>query len=91
MCRFKASGRVYQWGTGLSSHAKRTLNSQPVPAHLTSKEPCLVPGTTETHMLTLNCSSTVNTKLYSAGLDHVTPRMVIAGSTHCICLTGDTS
>ncbi|KAA0724600.1 Secretion-regulating guanine nucleotide exchange factor [Triplophysa tibetana] len=39
-----ASACVYQWGTGLSSHAKRALNPQPVPAHLTSKEPCLVPG-----------------------------------------------
>lgn len=39
-----ASGFVYQWGTGLSSLAKRTLSPQPVPAHLTSKEPCPVPG-----------------------------------------------
>lgn len=39
-----ASGCVYQWGTGLSSHAKRMLNPQPVPSHLSSKEPCLVPG-----------------------------------------------
>ncbi|XP_048013843.1 secretion-regulating guanine nucleotide exchange factor isoform X1 [Megalobrama amblycephala] len=59
-----ASGCVYQWGTGLSSHAKRMLSPQPVPAHLSSKEPCLVPG-----------------------LDHVTPQKVVAGSTHCICLT----
>ncbi|XP_051975803.1 secretion-regulating guanine nucleotide exchange factor isoform X1 [Xyrauchen texanus] len=59
-----ASGHVYQWGTGLSSHAKRTLSPQPVPAHLTSKEPCLVPG-----------------------LNHVTPKKVVAGSAHCICLT----
>ncbi|ROL54627.1 Secretion-regulating guanine nucleotide exchange factor [Anabarilius grahami] len=40
------------------------LSPQPVPAHLSSKEPCLVPG-----------------------LDHVTPQKVVAGSTHCICLT----
>lgn len=39
-----ASGCVYQWGTGLFSHAKRMLNPQPVPAHLSSKEPCLIPG-----------------------------------------------
>uniref|UniRef100_A0A671PPP4 Secretion regulating guanine nucleotide exchange factor n=1 Tax=Sinocyclocheilus anshuiensis TaxID=1608454 RepID=A0A671PPP4_9TELE len=39
-----ASGCVYQCGTGLSSHAKRMLNPQPVPAHLSSKEPCIVPG-----------------------------------------------
>ncbi|XP_072528394.1 secretion-regulating guanine nucleotide exchange factor [Salminus brasiliensis] len=38
------SGGVYQWGTGLSSQAKRALNPQPVPAHLISQEPCLVPG-----------------------------------------------
>ncbi|KAM4619104.1 secretion-regulating guanine nucleotide exchange factor isoform 2-T2 [Polymixia lowei] len=38
------SGCVYQWGTGLSSHAKRALSPHPVPAHLSSKVPCLVPG-----------------------------------------------
>ncbi|KAM6936958.1 secretion-regulating guanine nucleotide exchange factor [Xenentodon cancila] len=38
------SGNVYQWGTGLSSHAKRALNANPVPSHLCSKVPCLVPG-----------------------------------------------
>lgn len=27
--------------------------------------------------------------LWSAGLDHVTPQKVAAGSTHCICLTGE--
>uniref|UniRef100_A0A8C1KMC2 Secretion regulating guanine nucleotide exchange factor n=1 Tax=Cyprinus carpio TaxID=7962 RepID=A0A8C1KMC2_CYPCA len=59
-----ASGCVYQWGTGLSSHAKRMLSPHPVPAHLSSKEPCLVPG-----------------------FGHVTPQKVVAGSTHCICLT----
>ncbi|KAK3525693.1 hypothetical protein QTP70_005845 [Hemibagrus guttatus] len=38
------SGGVYQWGTGLLSQAKRVLNPQPVPDHLSSKEPCLVTG-----------------------------------------------
>lgn len=38
------SGRVYQWGTGLMSHAKRALSPQPVPAHLSSAAPSLVPG-----------------------------------------------
>ncbi|XP_061577676.1 secretion-regulating guanine nucleotide exchange factor [Cololabis saira] len=38
------SGSVYQWGTGLSSHAKRALGAHPVPSHLCSKVPCLVPG-----------------------------------------------
>ncbi|XP_026877239.1 secretion-regulating guanine nucleotide exchange factor isoform X2 [Electrophorus electricus] len=38
------SGRVYQWGTGLSTQARRLLTPQPVPVHFTSKEPCLVPG-----------------------------------------------
>ncbi|XP_036432336.1 secretion-regulating guanine nucleotide exchange factor isoform X3 [Colossoma macropomum] len=38
------SGGVYQWGTGLSAQAKRALNPQPVPVHLTCKEPHLVPG-----------------------------------------------
>ncbi|XP_076847063.1 secretion-regulating guanine nucleotide exchange factor isoform X2 [Brachyhypopomus gauderio] len=37
-------GRVYQWGTGLSTQARRALCPQPVPAHFTSMEPCLVPG-----------------------------------------------
>lgn len=40
----KGAGGVYQWGTGLLSQAKRALNPQPVPAHLSSKEPCLVTG-----------------------------------------------
>lgn len=38
------SGRVYQWGTGLMSHAKRALSPEPVPAHLGSVVPSLVPG-----------------------------------------------
>ncbi|XP_078139294.1 secretion-regulating guanine nucleotide exchange factor isoform X2 [Centroberyx gerrardi] len=59
------SGCVYQWGTGLASHAKRALSPLPVPAHLSSKVPSLVPG-----------------------LDHVTSRIVAAGSLHCVCLTG---
>ncbi|KAK7892117.1 hypothetical protein WMY93_024080 [Mugilogobius chulae] len=42
-----ASGFVYQWGTGLFSHAKRVLSVSKVPSHLTSKLPCLVPGLEE--------------------------------------------
>ncbi|XP_075883380.1 secretion-regulating guanine nucleotide exchange factor isoform X2 [Nelusetta ayraudi] len=38
------SGCVYQWGTGLTSHAKRALSLEPVPAHLGSVVPSLVPG-----------------------------------------------
>ncbi|XP_019712574.1 secretion-regulating guanine nucleotide exchange factor isoform X2 [Hippocampus comes] len=38
------SGCVYQWGTGLCSLAKRALNPDPVPSHLNSKVPSLVPG-----------------------------------------------
>ncbi|KAK5867268.1 hypothetical protein PBY51_011777 [Eleginops maclovinus] len=38
------SGCVYQWGTGLCSHAKRALSPRPVPSHLSSAVPCLVPG-----------------------------------------------
>nr|XP_033491457.1 secretion-regulating guanine nucleotide exchange factor [Epinephelus lanceolatus] len=38
------SGCVYQWGSGLSSHAKRALSPHPVPAHLNSTVPSLVPG-----------------------------------------------
>ncbi|XP_047452014.1 secretion-regulating guanine nucleotide exchange factor isoform X2 [Mugil cephalus] len=38
------SGRANQWGTGLFSHAKRALSPCPVPAHLGSKVPSLVPG-----------------------------------------------
>lgn len=37
------SGFVYQWGTGLFSHAKRALTTRPVPSHFSSKVPCLVP------------------------------------------------
>ncbi|XP_013869066.1 secretion-regulating guanine nucleotide exchange factor isoform X1 [Austrofundulus limnaeus] len=38
------SGCVYQWGTGLFSHAKRALSPHPVPSHLCSRVPYLVPG-----------------------------------------------
>uniref|UniRef100_A0A3Q3QAZ2 RCC1-like domain-containing protein n=2 Tax=Monopterus albus TaxID=43700 RepID=A0A3Q3QAZ2_MONAL len=38
------SGCVYQWGTGLFSQAKRALSPHPVPSHLSSKVPLLVPG-----------------------------------------------
>ncbi|XP_061679205.1 secretion-regulating guanine nucleotide exchange factor isoform X2 [Syngnathoides biaculeatus] len=38
------SGHVYQWGTGLRSLAKRALSPDPVPSHLNSKVPSLVPG-----------------------------------------------
>ncbi|XP_069564334.1 secretion-regulating guanine nucleotide exchange factor isoform X1 [Brachyistius frenatus] len=38
------SGCVYQWGTGLFTHARRALSPNPVPSHLNSKVPCLVPG-----------------------------------------------
>lgn len=60
------AGCVYQWGTGLFSHAKRALSPHPVPSHLNSKMPSLVPG-----------------------LDQKTSLIVAAGSTHCVCLTGD--
>lgn len=38
------SGCVYQWGTGLFSQAKRALSPRPVPTHLSSMLPSLVPG-----------------------------------------------
>ncbi|KAL6106628.1 sergef [Pungitius sinensis] len=38
------SGRVYQWGSGLYTHAKRALSPRPVPPHLSSTVPILVPG-----------------------------------------------
>lgn len=38
------SGAVFQWGLGLFSHAKRALSPHPVPPHLNSREPALVPG-----------------------------------------------
>ncbi|XP_029991870.1 secretion-regulating guanine nucleotide exchange factor [Sphaeramia orbicularis] len=38
------SSCVYQWGTGLFSQAKRAVSSNPVPSHLNSKVPSLVPG-----------------------------------------------
>ncbi|XP_049578067.1 secretion-regulating guanine nucleotide exchange factor isoform X1 [Syngnathus scovelli] len=38
------SGCVYQWGTGLHSLAKKALSPDPVPSHLNSKVPSLVPG-----------------------------------------------
>ncbi|XP_077423817.1 secretion-regulating guanine nucleotide exchange factor [Vanacampus margaritifer] len=60
------SGCVYQWGTGLRSLAKRALSPDPIPSHLNSKVPSLVPG--------------LNQKM---------PRVVTAGSAHCVCLTGN--
>ncbi|XP_054632084.1 secretion-regulating guanine nucleotide exchange factor isoform X2 [Dunckerocampus dactyliophorus] len=57
---------VYQWGTGLCNLAKRALSPDPVPPHLNTKVPSLVPG-----------------------MDQKIPRSVIAGSAHCVCLTGD--
>ncbi|XP_072291751.1 secretion-regulating guanine nucleotide exchange factor [Eucyclogobius newberryi] len=42
-----ASGFVYQWGTGLFSHAKRVFTVSTVPSHFRSKLPCLVPGLVE--------------------------------------------
>uniref|UniRef100_A0A3P8V3F1 Secretion regulating guanine nucleotide exchange factor n=1 Tax=Cynoglossus semilaevis TaxID=244447 RepID=A0A3P8V3F1_CYNSE len=56
------SGHVYQWGTGLF----RSQCPPPVPSHLSSKVPCLVPD-----------------------LDQKTPRVVAAGSAHCVYLTDD--
>ncbi|XP_054482723.1 secretion-regulating guanine nucleotide exchange factor-like isoform X2 [Anoplopoma fimbria] len=38
------SGCVYQWGIGLFSHARRALSPRPVPSHLSSTVPSLVPG-----------------------------------------------
>ncbi|KAL2093847.1 hypothetical protein ACEWY4_011159 [Coilia grayii] len=38
------NGVVYQWGTGLHSHAKRCQRDLVVPSYLSSKEPCIVPG-----------------------------------------------
>ncbi|KAI9529648.1 hypothetical protein NQZ68_007886 [Dissostichus eleginoides] len=48
------SGCVYQWGTGLCSHAKRALSPRPVPPHLSSTVPSLVPGLDQknVHMVT---------------------------------------
>ncbi|XP_028285838.1 secretion-regulating guanine nucleotide exchange factor isoform X2 [Parambassis ranga] len=48
------SGCVYQWGTGLFSHAKRALSPHPVPAYLNSKVPSLVPGMdqSKSHLVT---------------------------------------
>ncbi|XP_041652674.1 secretion-regulating guanine nucleotide exchange factor [Cheilinus undulatus] len=46
------SGFVYQWGRGLCSHAKRALCPHPVPSHLNSTVPVLVPGLDQkTHMV----------------------------------------
>ncbi|XP_066556920.1 uncharacterized protein sergef isoform X2 [Amia ocellicauda] len=44
VCVCAGSGRVYQWGTGLASEARRALHPDPVPAHLSAKEPSVVPG-----------------------------------------------
>uniref|UniRef100_A0A3B4A2T5 RCC1-like domain-containing protein n=1 Tax=Periophthalmus magnuspinnatus TaxID=409849 RepID=A0A3B4A2T5_9GOBI len=44
---FSGSGSVYQWGTGLCSHAKRVFTVSAVPSHFSSKLPCLVPGLAE--------------------------------------------
>ncbi|XP_078113315.1 secretion-regulating guanine nucleotide exchange factor isoform X1 [Sander vitreus] len=48
------SGCVYQWGSGLFNHAKRALSPRPVPSHLSSTVPSLVPGLDHktSHMVT---------------------------------------
>ncbi|CAN9499395.1 unnamed protein product [Ophioblennius macclurei] len=55
------SGAVYQWGLGLFSHAKRSLSPQPVPPHLCSKVPSLVPGLDHriSHLVTAGSSHNV--------------------------------
>ncbi|KAK5927900.1 hypothetical protein CgunFtcFv8_013009 [Champsocephalus gunnari] len=53
------SGCVYQWGTGLCSHAKRALSPRPVPPHLSSTVPSLVPGLDQK-----------NVNMVTAGLAH---------------------
>ncbi|XP_059191558.1 LOW QUALITY PROTEIN: secretion-regulating guanine nucleotide exchange factor [Centropristis striata] len=47
-------GCVYQWGSGLFSHAKRALSPRSVPPHLSSTVPSLVPGLDQktSHMVT---------------------------------------
>lgn len=37
-------GCVYQWGSGLLTHAKRALSPKPVPPHFNSQVPVRVPG-----------------------------------------------
>lgn len=53
-----ASGSVYQWGTGLFSHAKRALSPHAVPSHLNSKVPCLVPGLSQKKSQLVTAGST---------------------------------
>ncbi|KAL8169921.1 UNVERIFIED_CONTAM: hypothetical protein K2H54_060055 [Gekko kuhli] len=38
------NGSVFQWGTGMVSHAKRSCQGQTIPPFLRAKEPCKVTG-----------------------------------------------
>ncbi|KAM4617699.1 secretion-regulating guanine nucleotide exchange factor [Discoglossus pictus] len=38
------SGRIFQWGSGMASQAKRNSCGKPIPTFLTAKQPCVVPG-----------------------------------------------
>lgn len=82
---------MYQWGTGLLSQAKRALNPQPVPAHLSSKEPCLVTGRLYGGLLDYGDFAGNANSLASlpVGLDQISAKSVTAGSMHCACLTGE--
>nr|XP_046250420.1 secretion-regulating guanine nucleotide exchange factor [Scatophagus argus] len=51
------SGCVYQWGRGLFTHAKRALSPRPVPSHLSSAVPSLVPGLDQKTSLVVTAGS----------------------------------
>ncbi|NP_001088703.1 uncharacterized protein LOC495967 [Xenopus laevis] len=38
------NGQIFQWGSGLASHARRFSQQKPIPAVYSSTEPCAVPG-----------------------------------------------
>ncbi|OCT83522.1 hypothetical protein XELAEV_18021664mg, partial [Xenopus laevis] len=38
------NGQIFQWGSGLASHARRFSQQKPIPAVYSSTEPCPVPG-----------------------------------------------
>lgn len=89
------SGHVYQWGTGLF----RSQCPPPVPSHLSSKVPCLVPGKNCTLcssycpipiVVCLEIYSDIDIHPHLSDLDQKTPRVVAAGSAHCVYLTGMT-
>ncbi|KAG7280978.1 hypothetical protein CRUP_016610, partial [Coryphaenoides rupestris] len=90
------AGSVYQWGSGLLTHAKRALGPNPVPPHFISKVPVRVPGAGDVflwgsnkygQMATNDCFSTYPTLLNRSLLDGEAVTHVWSGWTHLVAKT----